>query len=709
MKKQPFPIFLLGVLLLLGFSFSGDQVPESMLPLDVLKAIIFEASGELALQNVIFLAGAEKNRLPEEYAKGCYETDFIFRKLKEYGIDEAEVIDLPPGKGLALSSGQEGKIWDADMAELWILSPEKKKLADLGETAASLCPGSVSSDTTAELVFAGRGDEECFYAGQEVAGKIVLVSGYPEPARALAVEKYGAAGIISYGSGFMPSDRSEAALCEVAWSSISPRPGEKPAFAFMISPHAGQELRDQLEGGTRLVARAVCKTQRVPLREQMVSARLVGREYPEEELVFVAHLFEGYHKQAANDNASGCAAILETARVLKNLTLEGAIPPLKRSIRFLFVPEITGTVGYIRKYPEIARRFFAAIDEDMVGSALVKNKAYFILEKSPHSLPSYLNDVMASFFDWVEATQRPADTYFFGPVLPIHSPSGSRDPFYYHEGPFIGGSDHAVFLDGGVRVPSVMFIVWPDLWTHTSGDRPDKSDSTLLKRVVLISAASAAFLASADFDDVVKMISEVSFRGLARVSDEKSRAERLLFSADSGNIHGVFKEAVNIVDQSFSREKEALSSIRLFIRGNRSLGGLLQEKIQGLEEIKGPVLREMRGLYHLRCSTVNLRPIEMRLSKEEDRLNRLVPKRTSRMNGFFDSLEFREKLRTLQNAPAFNLGEAEFEARNFIDGKRTILEIRNALSAEYGPTSLSEIENYFLVLEKLGYIEIRQE
>jgi aminopeptidase-like protein len=71
----------------------------------------------------------------------------------------------------------------------------------------------------------------------------------------------------------------------------------------------------------------------------------------------------GFAKQGANDNASGCAAILETARVIKKLADEGKTPPLKRSIRFLFVPEISGTIAYLKKYPELIKRFFIKNDQ----------------------------------------------------------------------------------------------------------------------------------------------------------------------------------------------------------------------------------------------------------------------------------------------------------------------------------------------------------
>ena len=133
--------------------------------------------------------------------------------------------------------------------------------------------------------------------------------------------------------------------------------------------------------GRPLEVRAVCRTRQVPYKEQMVSALLPGDSRPNEELVFTAHLFEGFAKQGANDDASGCAAILETARTLRKLLDDGRIPPLRRSIRFLFVPEISGTAAYIEKYPEVAKRFFANINEDMVGEDLIKNRSLFNLER----------------------------------------------------------------------------------------------------------------------------------------------------------------------------------------------------------------------------------------------------------------------------------------------------------------------------------------
>jgi hypothetical protein len=47
-----------------------------------------------------------------------------------------------------------------------------------------------------------------------------------------------------------------------------------------------------------------------------------------------------------------------------------------------------------------------------------------------------------------------------------------------------------------------------------------------------------------------------------------------------------------------------------------------------------------------------------------------------------------------------------FEALNFADGRRNLLEIRDAVSAEYGPVSGEAIEEYFRFLESVGVVAI---
>ena len=700
MKRIPFlaaaiAIVAAGFVILIGAVAAQDTPPRPAPSApDVLRAIITEASGERALQNEIQLTGVNRNREPEEYRTGYFESAFILEKLREYGVDEAYTVDLPAA---------DRTTWDAESAELWMVEPELRKIADLHDVPACLCSGSASTDTTAELVYVGPGNREEFYKDKAVEGKILLVNGAPEMARRIGVQKYGAAGLIGWSSSHPEFDRDE-----VGWGGLRPGGQDRATFGFMVSERQGQDLRDALERGGKIVIRAVVKTQVVTeAKDQLTVGLIKGTDLAAEELVFTAHLYEGWSKQGANDNASGCAAILETARVLKKLLNEGRIPPLKRSVRFLFVPEISGTEAYLRLNPEIKKRIFADINLDMVGEGLIKNQSYFRLNQTPWSLPTYLNDVMASYIEWMGDSQRDAQevSWRAGGVL---APTGSRDPFYFLIERYSGGSDHVVFVDGGSRIPAVSINVWPDQWYHSSGDTPDKSDATQLKRVVTISAAAAEFLTNAGPSEAERMMTEISARQGGRLGDDKARAERLLLAADAKSVSAAAREARVLVNQGFVREKKALASVGFFIGKDARAESVLTGRLAGLEAVRTIHIKGVDDLYATRCRALGVKAEKTAPTKDEVRLAGLVPVRTEKMGGMMGLRALREEIRKLNYQPSPSIMRAEMELRNFIDGERSILDIRDAASAEFEPLDLLEVEAWVGIQEKLGLVTLKK-
>lgn len=699
MKK----IFLLIFLTLFNFyGFSQEQpappfsdIPKTILPIELLMEIINESSGEIAFQNEIILTGVNRNREPEEYKNGYFETQFIEKKLKEYGIKDVSIVELPKS-----FFSRQDTTWDAISAELWMVRPQKIKLTDLREIPSTLCQGSYSFEGEAELVYVGPGDNENYYKDKDVKDKIILVNGSPEPARRIGVEKFGAIGIVAYSSSHPEFDPDQ-----VGWNSIRFTERDKKTFAFMISTRMGNELRNRLERNEKIVLRASCKTQMVPYKEECLTALIKGEERPDEELVFTAHVFEGFAKQGANDDASGCVALMETARVLQSLKDTGKIK-LKRSVRFLFVPEISGTASFLEKFPEIKRKIYANINEDMVGEALIKNNSIFQIKSTPHSLPSYLNDVVASLIEWIGEVNR--INLKRTPPLPIYAPTGSRDPFYFAIDPYDGGSDHIVFVDGGVKIPAIMLICWPDMWYHTDRDTPDKSDPTQLKRVVVLSVASAIFLSNAGEREVLEMINLSFSKGLKRIGDDKIKAWQLMREAKKEEIHRAYKEAVNIVKRGLERERGTLRSIEFFVGLDKNLLKILSEHINSLSMMEENLIKDLTSFYSYICEKFSIKPLTLKLTKEEIEASKLVPVRTEKMKGFFNSFGFREYVRDKKDLPQYNLGPTEFEVRNFIDGKRSVLDIRNAVSAEYYPIEIKDVLNYLKVLEGAGFIKIEK-
>lgn len=692
--KRHFRILAPAVLgLAFAVSFAAAQpaegVPRTILPLSVLKDIINEASGDLALQNEIHLSGVNRNRLPEEYVNGFFEPKFILDRLREYGITDCRIIDLP---------SEDAQTWDAESGELWIVKPYVRKIADLKEIAASLCSGSATMDVTAELVYVGPGNQDKYYAGKDVKGKIVLVNGSPAWAKRLAVDKYGAVGLVAYESSHPEFDPDQVGWNGLGWGAA---PGA-PAIGFMVSTRQGTTLRDQLERGIAIQIRAKAVTRTVPYKDQMVEARLAGSEYPDEELVFSAHISEGWAKQGANDNVSGCVSLLETARTLQKLVADKKIPPLRRSVRFLFIPEISGSIQYIQMFPDVAARFFANINEDMVGEDLVKNQSLLCLIQTPWSRPSYLSDVIGEFYEWLGTTQRNnegSEAY-----LPVWGATGSRAPFYFVLDPYSGGSDHVVFIDDA-HIPAVLMCVWPDQWYHTSGDTPDKSDATQLKRAVFIGAASAVFMAGAGPDEAETLISEISGRAMNRIGRARIKAAQMIQDAAADRLFEAYRAAANYTAMSVAREVETLESVRFFIRKNAGQDARLDAGKKTLAGLGGSLAGEIGALYTDACRRLNVAAKKIELTPEEIRLSKVIPVPTALMRPVFKRAEYEKRRKELKDAPAYDLPRTEREVRNLADGRRSVLQIRNVVSAEMAPTGLKDVENFLIFMEKLGYLK----
>ncbi|TKJ30637.1 hypothetical protein CEE39_08100 [bacterium (candidate division B38) B3_B38] len=708
MKSSRRYVKLLAIAILLFFvthqGLAQQRVvkPNPLLPEELIDLLINEVSGDIPFQNEILLSGVNRNRTAEEYEGTFYEADFILKKLKEYGIEEAAIEKFPP-----LFRTEH---WDAESAELWMVEPEHRKLTCLEDIPACLATGSRTSDAIGELVYVGPGNNIRYYMGKDVKGKIVLATGSASGVHSIAVMKMGALGVVTSSSSHPEFDPDQ-----VGWNSIGgfmpveAEEGTQPTFAFVISARMNDMLRTRLERGETIVLHARCQTTTYPAHMDVVTALIPGKDFPEEELLFTAHLFEGPAKQGANDNKSGCVAILEAARVINKLVKEGKIPPPSRSIRFLWVEEIEGTIAYILRHPEIASRWFACINEDMVGESLRLNHSSFHLYRTPYSRPSFLNDVLEHFIEYVGETNR--DTIINRPLgftKPILSPNGTRDPFYYNIERYYGASDHIVLLDGGIGVPAAFLIAWPDLWYHSHKDTPDKSDPTQLKRVSFISAASALFMTTASDRQVLDLISECSSRALGRIGFDKKRALETLRYAEPEELYQAYKEAKNIVHQSYLQEVAALESVRFFIKGSKEIASYLDQVIRSLTSKEKFDQEDLQAHYAMQAAQKGAEMKRVTITDEEQRLAKLVPVRTEEMKGVFNIFAFGARLRGKELPPYRLSSDEEFEIRNLIDNKRNILDIRNIVSAEYRPIPLTDVENYIKVLEIGGMVTIEK-
>ena len=306
---------------------------------------------------------AEKTAYRHVEAIACYHriqaspgfrnaANYVLESLKKAGV-EAWIESYPANTRTMFWASQSFQEWDCQEGTLSLLEPvdQAAVLADYCEAPHSLIQRSIPFEGDAELVLLEDGLEESEYEGLNLQGKVVLTGGNVEKVRKLAVEKYGALGIIFYGTRQIKPVRETVDLPDALqntsfwWSDAQ---GEKKCFGFTLSYRQGlclaQLVRNlKKEGKPAARVNVKVKSRLYDGSFENVVALIPGRTA--REIVVTAHLC--HPQPSANDNASGSAAILEAACCLQRLIDRGDLPQPERSIRFLWVPEMTGSYAYL--------------------------------------------------------------------------------------------------------------------------------------------------------------------------------------------------------------------------------------------------------------------------------------------------------------------------------------------------------------------------
>ena len=686
---------------------------QTLLPARVLAAIANEVSGSQALNHVIDIAGYERDRKPVEYVPGVpREAEVVAALAREAGLS---------GVAILKPAGEPRLQWDGEEGEVWIEGPaaSRRLLTRYRDIAATLASNSLSTDATADLVFVGRGDTEGDYAGKDVKGKIVVGWGSLGAIHRLAVTRFGATGALSYGvSSGKPVDRPD----QIAWGSIGafPADGEKNGlsrqswFGFNLSHRMGMQLIDLLDRGPVRLRVKVRATQ-YPMQLPVVTATIPGdgsiAPAAKDEVVFVAHLFEGATKQGANDNTSGVAVQIEIGRAWVALVEAGALPRPKRTIRFLWVPEISGTMAYLREHREEAVRMLAAINMDMVGANQTLHKNSANLSYTPFSLPSFVNDIGAQFTEWVGDTNREKVhnrriAYAFQNAM--IDPRGSQDPFRFAVDKFYGATDNQPFVDYDPRIPAISFDNWPDIAYHTSEDSPSVLDATQMKRMAFIGLSIAHVLATATPSDAPDIASLSAAFGQRRVGEYLATAMMMLTEASSADaLHAAYAEALNIVHWVYWRETEQVRSAAALAAGDTRLGervGAIAEAMAAGEAVDR---KRVEAAYQGRAAALNITPLPAPPgTAEEEAAARLIPAAKPGAGG--GARPGPGGFGAAGGAEPALTGYYASEARSMANGRRSILDIRGAISAEFGPVPLERVVAFFRAAEKAGTITITE-
>jgi hypothetical protein len=424
------------------------------------SALASEISGLIAKDTVTELARYHRVQASSGYSRAA---EYIAGKAKEYGLEQVQIERFAADGEKTYYTLKSAPGWEAERGELWETEPHKTKIADWDEMRVALADYSQSAEARTTLVDVGQGTAAKDYEGKDVKGQIVLAGGGVAAVHKLACDERGAAGILSYQSNQTTGWSGDYAD-NVRWGHLNPyNPNNK--FAFMISLRKAREYQARLARGEQITLHAIVKAEMKPSNYEVVSAIIPGTDAANEEIVYSCHLC--HQKPGANDNASGAAAILEVARSLSALIRRGEIEAPRRTIRFIWPPEISGTVAYFAQHPEIIRRMKAAVHCDMVGGNFAITKSVLHVTHTPASLPSCVDTVGDIFGEYaIAGSAKAASGAGFEDAL--ISPEGSKDSLVADSTPFEMGSDHDVYQEGSFRIPAIYLRDWPDVFIHTN-------------------------------------------------------------------------------------------------------------------------------------------------------------------------------------------------------------------------------------------------
>jgi hypothetical protein len=293
-----------------------------------------------------------------------------------------------------------------------------------------------------------------------------------------------------------------------------------------------------------------------------------------------------------------------------------------------------------------------------------------------------VNDVAEAFGEFVNE-----QSYEFAATgrasYPLVAPEGGKEPLNARMAEFSLGSDHQIYTDSSFGIPAIYLNDWPDRYIHTNFDTPANIDPTKLKRAGFISAASGYFLANVSATDgeaVWRLFQSRSSRRTAQtmerqigLSSEESlnlerfafQYERVLFNSMSSffNVPQSARDSANALFRNFEEQLEKQSQI------DRPKGDA------GMVFNRNPKIKGTMGAFGYDYFTD-------KYGAEKARALRLPRYQGLRGSG----------------------GEYTYEVLNLVDGKRNAQQIRDDVSAIYGPVPLDVVLEYLRALESINVI-----
>ena len=166
-----------------------------------------------------------------------------------------------------------------------------------------------------------------------------------------------------------------------------------------------------------------------------------------------------------------------------------------RTLRFVWPPEIEGTLALLNARPELARAH-KAVDPHGHGGRRPGDQGRLPRHPRPGE-PALVRQRRGRALRRLRQRQSARFAGGERAAYPLVAPEGGKEPLQAELADFTLGSDHEVYTEGSFGIPAIYLNDWPDRYIHTNFDTPANIDPTKLKRAAFLGAASGYFLANA--------------------------------------------------------------------------------------------------------------------------------------------------------------------------------------------------------------------
>jgi aminopeptidase YwaD len=700
MRKK---LFLFGwILLLLPFAVFSQKYQGNILGDDLISKIGGEVSGKICLEHIRDLSVFCRWYGSDDMEKAA---QFIKAKAESYGLSEVRIDRFEVGEETYYGMQKPWHAWNCTSGELRLIEPRNELITSYEANSTCVLVNSRNTDIKAEVVYVEKGTRPEDYEGKDVKGKIVLAYGYPWDVSKTAIFEHGAAGVLIAWQMNIPGIEST----EIYQTRICPWNEDKSmlsTFGFFLSTNQGKDLLALLQRGDKVVLQAKVQAEmRVPGFHQGVTATIPGSTYPDEEIIFTAHL--DHPRPGAHDNNSGCAVLLETARAIKTLIDQGIIDQPKRTLRFYWTPHVWGADMLFHTYPDLFSKTIANINVDCVGLNQTKISSGFTVIRTPHSRASFIDSVLGNVLEYlILSNNNHMGALPYGSMMTDHD--GSKNVFYGRSVPYLDYSDHIFFNSGSVGIPAVTLIDLPFGSHHSQNDELEFLDPTQLKRIAFLAAASSYYIASAGPMESPRIIDEVYYSGKVALEREMKLAKTILHDSEAPRLASDYRKAKNLIIHGFRREIRALESTRLIIKKNRKSGDYLERTLGRMKNFETECRADLQSLYRMKASGFDRIPEEPTLSAEDLKMKKIVPRFNPSLKGTFGILNIwpDDSYAFERYSPMYAF---LYELLNLMNGDRNLFDIVNAVEAEalssnYPRFSADEIFEFLELLRKEGII-----